>query len=169
MYSALATNQPKLTGVPVETPASKKNKKRLEQRRNKKQLEAEIVRTEVRANAFNTLCNKGLLGARLRKTRLCRSVLDNTLCPHGDLCRFAHTEAELLPSECLFGDGCRFVAMRNGVLVNHGLRICKHKHPQESTCAFKQRITATTPPPIPIPCCKPVTVMSGSRVVVSTD
>jgi hypothetical protein len=156
MYSVLATSQLKPGPVPTETPTSRKNKKRLERQRAKKQHELEITRAEVRTNAFTTLSDKELLGNKLRKTRLCRSVLDNTPCRHGESCRFAHTEAELLVSECLFGDQCRFVTMKDGVLVNHGLRICKHKHPQESVSSFEERIAATSPPLIPIPCCQPV-------------
>ena len=154
MYSALVTSQFKPGTVPIETPTSRKNKKRLERQRTKKQHE--IARVEVRTNAFNTFSDKELLGNKLRKTRLCKSVLNNTPCRHGDSCRFAHTEAELLVSECLFGDQCRFVTMKDGVLVNHGLRICKHRHPQESVRSFEGRITATSPPLIPIPCCQPV-------------
>jgi hypothetical protein len=127
MYSALVTSQLKPGAVPIETPTSRKNKKRLERQRTKKQHELEIARAEVRTNAFTALSDKELLGNKLRKTRICRSVLNNTPCRHGDSCRFAHTEAELLVSECLFGDQCRFVTMKDGVLVNHGLRICKHR------------------------------------------
>lgn len=154
MYSALVTSQLKPGAVPIETHTSRKNKKRLERQRAKKQHELEKV--DVRTNAFNTLSDKELLGNKLRKTRLCRSVLNNTPCRHGDSCRFAHTEAELLVSECLFGDQCRFVTMKDGVLVNHGLGICKHKHPQESVRSFEGRITATSPLLIPVPCCQPV-------------
>lgn len=144
MYSALVTNQLTPVEIPIETPTSRK------------QHELEIARTEMRTNAFNTLSDKELLGNKLRKTRLCRSGFNNTPCRHGDSCRFAHTEAELLVSECLFGDQCRFVTLKDGVLVNHGLRICKHKHPQESIRSFEERITATSPSVIPIPCCQTV-------------
>ena len=160
MYSALVTSQLTPVGVPVETPTSKKNKKRSEQRCTTKQDELEIARAEVRTNAFNTLSDKELLGNKLRKTRLCRSVINNTPCRHGNSCRFAHTEAELLVSECLFGDECRFVTLKDGNLVNHGLRICKHKHPQESVGSFKERIVATAPPLVPIPYCQPVTELT---------
>ncbi len=142
IYSALVTSQLTPVEIPIKTPTSRK--------------QHEIVRAEMRTNAFNTLSDKELLGNKLRKTRLCGSVLNNTPCRHGDSCRFAHTEAELLVSECLFGDQCRFVTLKDGVLVNHGLRICKHKHPQESVRSFEERITATSPPLIPIPCCQPV-------------
>ena len=61
MYSALVTSQLKPGTVPIETPTSRKNKKRLERQRTKKQHEIEIARVEVRTNAFNTFSDKELL------------------------------------------------------------------------------------------------------------
>ena len=85
-----------------------------------------------RANAYETLADKEKIGKSLIKTRMCHSVDKKEPCPHGENCRFAHDLDELNVSDCLFHDKCYFVRMHNGVLCNHGEKICRHKHPQET-------------------------------------
>ena len=86
----------------------------------------------LRANAYETLADKEKIGKSLIKTRMCHSVDKKEPCPHGENCRFAHDLDELNVSDCLFHDKCYFVRMHNGVLCNHGEKICRHKHPQET-------------------------------------
>ena len=100
-----------------------------------KQAESALV------EAFTTLADKDLLRGKLCRTRLCRFVLDGTVCPYGTGCRFAHHASELVPPECVFGAKCRFVTAEDGgVLVNCGTKVCRHKHPCESKLVYEKRV-----------------------------
>ena len=111
----------------------------------------------LRANAYETLADKEKIGKSLIKTRMCHSVDKKEPCPHGDNCRFAHDLDELNVSDCLFHDKCYFVQMHNGVLCNHGEKICRHKHPQETKqnvflrTGICQNKSPTPQPPTPQP------------------
>ena len=90
--------------------------------------------------AYELLANKEKLETALVKTRMCNSVDMKEVCKHGDSCRFAHNLNELKISTCLFEDKCRFVKICDGKLLNNGVKICNHKHPQESTEDFMSRV-----------------------------
>jgi hypothetical protein len=93
-----------------------------------------------RSEAYGILADKEKLGASLLKTRMCHSVDKKEVCLHGDSCRFAHTLDELVIPPCLFKENCRFVRERNGKLFNTGVKVCNHKHPQESMECFMYRV-----------------------------
>jgi hypothetical protein len=93
-----------------------------------------------RIEAFAALANKAAMDRKLLRTNMCKSVANNTPCPHGEKCRFAHSLDELNVSDCVFGDECRFIAFR----CNNSSKTCKtcrHKHPQESREEFFERIS----------------------------
>jgi len=73
------------------------------------------------------------------KTRMCPSFDKKEECQHGTHCRFAHSLEELKISNCLFEKRCRFVRMLNGELINHGEKVCSHKHPHETKETFFSR------------------------------
>lgn len=64
-------------------------------------------------------------------SRLCKSVLTNTKCPHGIRCKFAHNPEQLNVSPCVFGAECRHVSCEAGKWVNKGTRLCSFAHPGE--------------------------------------
>ena len=94
-----------------------------------------------RQQALHALSDKEKLKERLEKTRMCRSVADNAVCPHGTNCRFAHSEEELVIPVCLFDRDCRYVEFcENGGVKNRGSRPCKQKHTGENKAQYMQRI-----------------------------
>ena len=66
------------------------------------------------------------------RTKMCRSVINNTKCPHGLQCRYAHSDEQLVPSLCLFGSSCRFVELKNGFWENNGNKKCFRLHTNET-------------------------------------
>ena len=77
---------------------------------------------------------------RLKKTKLCWSVLKGTHCPHGDKCQFAHSKDELRTSPCLFGERCRFVRFSGNMYENSTCeRTCQYLHPHESRENYMHR------------------------------
>ena len=93
-----------------------------------------------RVEAYELLANKEKLETSLAKTRMCNSIDKKEKCKHGDQCRFAHNLSELKISDCLFEDKCCFVKMCDSKLQNNGVKICNHKHPQESKEDFISRV-----------------------------
>lgn len=70
----------------------------------------------------------------LYKTKLCKYGLE---CKR-NVCNFAHSNTELHPPSCLFGDKCRNK-------FEHPW-ICKFKHPQETLEQYTHRIRVVTVP-----------------------
>lgn len=117
---------------------TKSYKEELDERR-------QTITHEQRSKAFEILTNKDGLQKNLFKTRMCKSVGKNK-CQYGDKCQFAHNLDELNISTCVFGDKCRLVKVINCKLLNKGIKICNHKHSQESkeefftrTCHYKPK------------------------------
>ena len=66
---------------------------------------------------------------------MCTSVLNNTTCPHGSRCRFAHSVDELTPKECTYGVCCRFKDSER----------CAFIHPQETKDQYVTRLCLPVP------------------------
>ena len=105
-----------------------------------------------RQRALHTLGDKEKLKERLEKTRMCRSVASNVVCPHGESCRFAHSEEELTVPICLFDHDCRYVEFcENGEIKNRGSRPCRQQHTGEDKAQYMRRIGQLSPKPQPVP------------------
>lgn len=105
-----------------------------------------------RQRALHTLGDKEKLKERLEKTRMCRSVASNVVCPHGESCRFAHSEGELTVPICLFDHDCRYVEFcKNGEIKNRGSRPCRQQHTGEDKAQYMRRIGQLSPKPRPVP------------------
>ena len=63
-------------------------------------------RMEKEAAMARMIDRKGMASS-LRKTKMCRSVLQGHRCKYGTTCRFAHSEEELCIAKCFFGDSCK--------------------------------------------------------------
>ena len=61
------------------------------------------------------------------KTKLCKSVTNNTKCPHGADCRYAHKKEEIIVKKCDFEPDCRN-------------RKCLYKHEGESMDNFYRKL-----------------------------
>jgi hypothetical protein len=109
-----------------------------------------------RQRALHTLGDKEKLKERLEKTRMCRSVASNVVCPHGESCRFAHSEEELTVPICLFDHDCRYVEFcENGEIKNRGSRPCRQQHTGEDKVQYMRRVgqLSSKPKPLPKPSC----------------
>ncbi len=105
-----------------------------------------------RQRALHTLGDKEKLKERLEKTQMCRSVTSNVACPHGENCRFAHSEDELNVPICLFDHDCRYVEFcENGEIKNRGSRPCRQQHTGEDKAQYMRRIGQLSPKPKPVP------------------
>ena len=99
---------------------------------------------EERSLAFDKLGNKEELSRDLAKTRLCHSVASGNPCPHGERCRFAHSQSELVLATCFFGGRCRFVkwGQNQQKWYNNcggGGKMCNHIHPDETRENYMSR------------------------------
>jgi hypothetical protein len=100
----------------------------------------EIKHTKERNNAYDILSDKDKLKTKLKRTKLCLSVLNKTNCPHKENCRYAHTFEDLEP--CLFSDNCRFIKKDKGSYVNISkTKICEYKHKNETASNYFNRIS----------------------------
>ena len=63
---------------------------------------------------------------------LCSSIVKKVKCKHGNLCRFAHSIDDFIPSECFFGDNCKF--------MNNNEKKCIHIHPNENKITYCKRV-----------------------------
>ena len=100
------------------------------------------IKSDQRSQAFEQLGNKDQLAQSLLKTRLCNSIQEKKECPHGDKCRFAHSEKELEFAKCFFGMQCRFVDLNQGKWYNavgKG-KCCSHIHPNETVSDCRIRL-----------------------------
>jgi hypothetical protein len=91
-----------------------------------------------RKQSYQIIGNDYRLRSYLSYTKLCNSVKNNTICPHGNNCRFAHSIDELQISTCAFGNNCKFIYY-NGIYHNRCSKICNHIHPFETFENFKAR------------------------------
>jgi len=99
-----------------------------------------------RAEAYETLQDKGAMAKRQSKTRLCWSVQKGVCCPHGENCNFAHTKDALwdglCAAPCLFGERCRFVRWSRGGSYHNNRssqRKCIYLHPEETRENYMRR------------------------------
>ena len=95
----------------------------------------------IRMQAFNILSDKKEISKKLKKTKLCYSVIQNTKCKHGNKCRFAHDEKDIISCKCLFGENCIYVYKENNTYTNKlKTKICNFIHPFETEDNYKFRI-----------------------------
>lgn len=105
---------------------------------NKDRINTEIIPQNERTKGFDILKDKKKIERNLQKTKLC-TYGDN--CNRGEKCRFAHSKEELIVSNCVFGNSCRFVKReQNGFTNISKTKICLHKHPDENMDNFYKRI-----------------------------
>jgi len=98
-----------------------------------------------RTEAFNNLATQDR--ANVSFTRLCNSLQNGVVCPHGKNCKFAHSQEQLRVTDCVFGADCRFVTRREGtnLYFNNKPRpgtvqkICHHLHPDETRETYMKR------------------------------
>jgi hypothetical protein len=96
-----------------------------------------------RTNALSVLADKNTLEKCLTRTKMCSSIENNQTCPYKDKCRFAHDINELIITECLFGNDCRYVYRQNYKWFNkEGKKVCFHRHPNELNSEYYIRIGA---------------------------
>lgn len=69
------------------------------------------------------------------KVKLCKFMQG---CKFKSTCKFAHSENELVLSDCQFGGRCRFVKHVNGTYVNNNGK-CLFLHPKETKTMFMNR------------------------------
>ena len=105
-----------------------------------KKYKQEKLIKNVRLQAFNILSDKKEISKKLKKTKLCYSVIQNTKCKHGDKCRFAHNEKDIISCECFFKENCIYVYKENEIYLNKlKTKICNFKHPFETEDNYKFR------------------------------
>ena len=84
------------------------------------------------------------IDAQNRKTKMCESYRNHTVCRHGKNCRFAHTVEELQNPICSYGLGCSLVKPSSDICVYrniHPRKICGRMHPNETDDTFYTRTT----------------------------
>ena len=137
--------KPKIVTKPLDKPLEKPLEKPT---RPKQVIEVPFksriaeIKSDQRSQAFEQLGNKDQLAQSLLKTRLCNSIQEKKECPHGDKCRFAHSEKELEFAKCFFGTQCRFVDLNQGKWYNavgKG-KCCSHIHPNETVSDCRIRL-----------------------------
>ncbi len=87
-------------------------KSRFEAARTREQTGEKISARQQQARDRNHARSEGFARAASGsqaavRTRICRSVIDGTVCPHGDKCRFAHTPEQLTCRPCNWGVHCK--------------------------------------------------------------
>lgn len=96
-----------------------------------------------RTSALAVLADKNTLEKCLTRTKMCNSIEIGQNCPYKDRCRFAHDINELVITECLFGNDCRYVYKQNYKWFNkEGKKVCFHRHPTELNSDYYIRIGA---------------------------
>ncbi len=60
-----------------------------------------------RTTVFSQLSNKRLVSGNKNKSKMCKSIIDGTVCKFGNTCAFAHSESEIIRPTCLFGIACK--------------------------------------------------------------
>lgn len=98
-----------------------------------------------RQQAYKDFSDKKSNEKNLTRTRLCRSVIEGTRCPHGARCRFAHSVSEMTKPNCHFGTGCRLVRTNGQKYVNNkGDKVCQFAHPGETDENYGERMGVKT-------------------------
>jgi hypothetical protein len=102
-----------------------------------------------RDKAFDILSDKDKLKDKLKRTKLCLSVINKTTCPHKNNCRYAHNIQELTIRECLFQDDCNYIKKEkiNNNYVYRNVsktKICESKHKDEKLNNYYERIGLNT-------------------------
>lgn len=82
---------------------------------------------------------------KTKYTRMCRSVENQTECPYGERCNFAHSFDQLRIPECRFGSACRNVTLceKQNIYKNTGTRTCKYLHADETKENYYKRVEST--------------------------
>ena len=76
----------------------------------------------------------------MKRTKLCLSIINKTICPHKENCRYAHKFEDL--EQCLFSDNCRFIKKDKGIYTNISkTKICEYKHKNETASTYFNRIS----------------------------
>lgn len=140
------------TPVRVENTASGWSTVRTKITTNKERIEKQLT-----VSLYSRSCGSTSRGSAMKKmaemkkggqfSRLCKSVLNNTRCPHGTRCKFAHTPEQLNISDCVFGDRCNHVSYVDGKWTNTGRKMCSFAHPgeEQDKMLFCQRIGMKKP------------------------
>ena len=96
-----------------------------------------------RDKAFNILSDKDKLKDKLKRTKLCLSVINKTICPHKNNCRYAHNIQELTVKECLFQDECNYIKKEKNNYIYKNIsktKICECKHKDEKLDNYYERL-----------------------------
>ena len=89
-----------------------------------------------RTNGFIILKDKTKIEKKLFKTKLCSYANE---CKRGEKCRFAHSKDELVITNCVFGNSCKFIKKEDDKFRNISkTKICPYKHPGENN--YHERI-----------------------------
>ena len=115
-------------------------------------IQVKIPKTKTeksRDKAFDILSDKDKLKDKLKHTKLCLSVINKTICPHKNNCRYAHNIKELVVRDCLFQDECNFIKkekVNNNYIYRNvsKTKICECKHKDESSNNYYERIGLST-------------------------
>ena len=81
---------------------------------------------------------------RIRRSKMCDSIRNHTVCKHGKNCRFAHNGDELETQICSYGNNCALVKASSDISVYRNVRprkICGRIHPNETDDTFYTRTT----------------------------
>ena len=138
-------NNEKQMKKPIEKPIDNfKNKNDKNNGWIKVETNKEIKNIRERNNAYDILSDKDKLKTKLKRTKLCLSIINKTICPHKENCRYAHKFEEL--EQCLFSDNCRFIKKDKGTYVNISkTKICEYKHKNETASNYFNRISVNSP------------------------
>jgi len=88
--------------------------------------------------------NEEKVDNRIRRSKMCDSIRNHTVCKHGKNCRFAHTVDELEYPICSYGSNCALVKASSDISVYrnvHPRKICGRIHPNETDDTFYTRTT----------------------------
>ena len=97
----------------------------------------QLLKDSQRDTGFDILKDKKKIDKNMSKTKMCTLGKN---CHRGIYCRFAHDKNELVQSNCVFGDTCKFIKKDCNNYINISkTKICKHKHTNETDDNFLNR------------------------------
>jgi hypothetical protein len=75
-------------------------------------------------------------------TRLCTSIIDNTVCSRGAKCTYAHNPEQLKINPCTYGERCFHVSKIDGEYINNTKsdKTCIFLHPDERLYNYASRV-----------------------------
>lgn len=75
-------------------------------------------------------------------TRLCTSIIDNTVCSRGAKCTYAHNPEQLKINPCTYGASCFHVSKIDGEYINNTKsdKTCIFLHPDERLYNYASRV-----------------------------